>query len=298
MNEDQMRLNVERRLPWDVKADVLVVTLPTGDELPEHLLEIDRRLGGAIGELRAVGAMKGKLWAARLLPARGMGARFVLAVGVGDGSAIDRLGARRLGAVMIKRLVGLKVDSLAVHLSDELIGRSGAPQAAVVELVVRGLIEGAADPAAIYGEPSDTAPELDMVTIVVDSGGVDELVASAARGQVIGEGGNRTRRLAHRAANDVSPEVLADEASDLARAHGLELTVFGPEEAEKLGMGMFLSVGRGSDNPPRFIALRSKPGLERDAQGRLLAMVGKGVTFDTGGISLKPPPNMGEMKTD
>jgi leucyl aminopeptidase len=65
-----------------------------------------------------------------------------------------------------------------------------------------------------------------------------------------------------------------------------------------MGMGMFMAVGRGSDNPPRFIALRSKPALETDARGRLLAMVGKGVTFDTGGISLKPPPNMGEMKTD
>ena len=103
----------------------------------------------------------------------------------------------------------------------------------------------------------------------------------AERGRVIGEGGNRTRRLAHRSANDVSPEVLADEASDLAKAHGLELTVFGPDEAEQLGMGMFMSVGKGSANPPRFIALRNKPELERDASGRLLAMVGKGVTFDT-----------------
>ncbi len=65
-----------------------------------------------------------------------------------------------------------------------------------------------------------------------------------------------------------------------------------------MGMGMFMAVGKGSSNQPRFIALRSKPELERDERGRLLAMVGKGVTFDTGGISLKAPPNMGEMKTD
>ncbi len=294
-----MRLNVERRLPWDIETDVLAVTVPSGTELPEYLVEIDRRLGGALGELRTIGALRGSLWEARLLPVRQMGARFVLAVGVGDGSAIDRLGARRLGSVMVRSLSGCEVSDLVVHLSDDLVGRGGAPQASVVELVTRGLVEGAAEPSTIYNEPGDELPPaLDAVTFSVESGDIEGLLSRAERGRIIGEGGNRTRRLAHRAANDVSPEVLADEASDLAREHDLELTVLGPDEAEKLGMGMFTAVGKGSANPPRFIALRSKPGLERDARGRLLAMVGKGVTFDTGGISLKPPPNMGEMKTD
>jgi len=294
-----MRLNVEHRLPWDLEADVLAVTVPSGTELPEYLAEVDRRLGGALGELRTVGAIKGSLWEARLIPAREMGARFVLAIGVGDGSAIDRLGARRLGSVIVRKLAGCNVSSLALHLPDELVGRGGAPQEAVVELVTRGIVEGTPEPSTIYNEPSDKLPPtLEAVTFVVESGGADALLARAERGRIIGEGGNRTRRLAHRAANDVSPEVLADEASDLARQHGLELTVLGPEEAEKLGMGMFMAVGKGSANPPRFIVLRSKPELERDERGRLLAMVGKGVTFDTGGISLKLPPNMGEMKTD
>ena len=294
-----MRLTVEQRLPWDVEADVLAVTVPSSDELPEYLAEIDRRLGGALAELRAVGAVKGSLWAGRLLPATDMAARFVLVIGVGDGSAIDRLGVRRLGSVIVKKLAGIKVDTLAIHLPDELVGRGGALQSAVLEQLTRGLVEGAEDPSTLYNEPGETLPPtLDAVTIVVESGDLADLAFHAERGRIIGEGGNRTRRLAHRAANDVSPEVLADEASDLARAHDLQLTVFGPDEAEKLGMGMFMAVGRGSDNPPRFIALRNKPALETDGRGRLLAMVGKGVTFDTGGISLKPPPNMGEMKTD
>ncbi|MGD8682525.1 MAG: M17 family peptidase N-terminal domain-containing protein, partial [Chloroflexota bacterium] len=294
-----MRLNVEQRPPWDVEADVLAVTVPSSDPLPEYLAEIDRRLGGALVQLREVGAARGELWSVSLLPARETGARVVLAVGVGDGSAIDRLGSRRLGAVIVRRLAGMDVSTLAVHLPDELVGRGGAPQASVVELLTRGLIEGAADPSTIYNEPGDKVPpQLDAATLVVESGDLGDLADRAERGRVIGEGGNRTRRLAHRAANDVSPEVLADEASDLARAHDLELTVFGPDEARELGMGMFLAVGRGSDNPPRFIALRNKRARKRDARGRLLAMVGKGVTFDTGGISLKPPPNMGEMKTD
>lgn len=294
-----MRLNVETRLPWDTQADVLAVPIPSDVELPDDLAELDRRLGGSLEEMRRIGAIKGKLWETRLIPATGLGVRFVLPVGVGDGGAIDRLGARRLGSVIVRKLTGCDVRHLAVHLPDALVGRGGALQAAVVELVTRGLVEGAAEPSTIYRDPDDQLPPaLDECTLVVESGDAATLQLRAERGQIIGDGGNRTRRLAQRAANDVSPEVLADEASDVARRFDMDLTVFGPEEAAEMGMGMFMAVGRGSSNQPRFIALRSKPAAERDTKGRLVAMVGKGVTFDTGGISLKPPANMGEMKTD
>ena len=189
--------------------------------------------------------------------------------------------------------------TLGVHLPDELGSSAGVRKAAVVELMTRGLVEGAAEPSTIYRDPDDRLPPaLDACTFVVDSSETVSLLDRAERGRIIGEGGNRTRRLAQRAGNDVSPEVLADEASDVAREFGMELTILGPDEAAALGMGMFLAVGKGSSNQPRFISLRYNPGSDRDERGRLLAMVGKGVTFDTGGISLKPPPNMGEMKTD
>ena len=298
-SKHSMRLDVQNRQPWDIEADVLVITVPAGAELPEHLAEIDRRLGGTLEEMRLLGAVKGTLWESRLIPAPEMAVRFVLAVGVGDGSKIDRLGARRLGAVIVRGLTGCDVRHLAVHVPDELVGRGGALQAAVVELLARGLVEGAAEPSTIYNDPDDRLPPaLDDCTFIVESGDVDQLAMRAERGQIIGDGSNRTRRLAQRAANDVSPEVLADEASDVARQFGMRLTVIGPEEAAEMGMGMFMAVGRGSSNQPRFIALRSQPDTELDERGRLLAMVGKGVTFDTGGISLKPPRNMGEMKTD
>lgn len=294
-----MRLNVESSLPWDIEADVLVVPVFVGVEMPEYVAEVDRRLAGSLEAMRDLGAIKGTLWETRLIPASGMGVRFVLAVGIGDGRKIDRLGARRLGAVIVRSLTGCDVRRLLVHLPDQLVGRGGALQAAVVELLTRGLVEGAAEPATIYGDPDDRLPPaLDECTFTVESGDPDELLMRAERGQIIGDGGNRTRRLAQRAANDVSPEVLADEASDVAREFGMQLRVFGPQEAAEMGMGLFMAVGKGSSNQPRFIALRSSPDRERDTRGRLLAMVGKGVTFDTGGISLKPPPNMGQMKTD
>ena len=172
-----MRLNVEPRLPWDIEADVLAVTVPDSEAVPEHLMEIDRRLDGALGELRSVGAAKGTLWAARLLPGRDMAARFVLLVGVADGSAIDRLGARRLGAVMVKALAGIDVGSMVVHLPDELAARGGVPQAALVEMLVRGLVEGAEDPSTVYNKPGDTLPpRLESVTFAIESAAPHRLV--------------------------------------------------------------------------------------------------------------------------
>jgi leucyl aminopeptidase len=106
------------------------------------------------------------------------------------------------------------------------------------------------------------------------------------------------RTLSNRASNDVSPAVLADEAIAIAEKHGLWIDVIGPEQATEMGMGMFMAVGRGSDNPPRMIVMRSGGEGERDALGRHLAIVGKGVCFDSGGISIKPAGHMEEMKMD
>src|SRR5207237_4154561 len=104
--------------------------------------------------------------------------------------------------------------------------------------------------------------------------------------------------LSNRSSNDVSPEVLADEASALAKQHGLSIDVIGPDKATELGMGLFMAVGRGSDNPPRMIVMRSGKAGQRDGLDRHLALVGKGVCFDSGGISIKPSDRMDEMKMD
>jgi leucyl aminopeptidase len=96
----------------------------------------------------------------------------------------------------------------------------------------------------------------------------------------------------------VTPEVLADEARAIAEAHGLWIDVLDETRAAELGMGMFLAVGPGSANKPRMIVLRSGGEGETDALGRHLALVGKGVCFDSGGISIKPAERMEEMKMD
>ena len=134
--------------------------------------------------------------------------------------------------------------------------------------------------------------------LIAPGGDAGALKKAAERGLIIAEGSEMARTLSNRASNDVSPAVLADEARAIAEKHGLWIDVIGPEQAIEMGMGMFMAVGRGSDNPPRMIVMRSGGEGERDALDRHLAIVGKGVCFDSGGISIKPAGHMEEMKMD
>jgi leucyl aminopeptidase len=295
-----MQIRLVGARPWEVEADVLAVPIMSDEPTDEFSAELDRRLGGMLGSYRAVGELAGKPWSSGLVRGSEMGAGWVLGMGVGTVEDFDRIIALRLGAAIERRLIGRSVRRLGIYLPPELLAREGMDAAATVEMVARGVVEGMADPYAIYreGVEAELPPQLQELVLCVPDGDVGSLTTAAERGVIIGEGGNRARRLSQRASNDVSPAVLADEASAIAAEHGLTAEIFGPEKAAELGMGMFLAVGRGSANPPRFISIRSGDTGSIDSRGRLLAMVGKGVTFDSGGISIKPSERMEEMKMD
>ena len=121
------------------------------------------------------------------------------------------------------------------------------------------------------------------------------LHAALQRGEAIAAGVALARELANRPGNHCTPEILADEAQRLAKAHKLQVEVLGRKEAEELGMGCLLAVAQGSAQPLKFIVLRYR-GAAKAAPP--VVLVGKGITFDTGGISIKPAPEMDEMKFD
>ncbi|HUR15918.1 MAG TPA: leucyl aminopeptidase [Candidatus Limnocylindrales bacterium] len=118
---------------------------------------------------------------------------------------------------------------------------------------------------------------------------------AVARGQAVGDAVNWARTLANEPGNHMTPKHVAEEARQLASQTGLEVQVIGEDEARSLGMGSFLSVARGSDEEAQVVVLRHRG---RDAEGYDLALVGKGITFDSGGISLKDPTDMHLMKYD
>ncbi len=284
--------------PWDVPCDVLAVPFLGEPAFGGELGELDRRAGGELHALAAFGELSGKRYGTALAPAGGLPAGRLLVIAAGPLATVDREVLTRLGAAIERRLAGRSVRRLAIWLGD-LPDALGGDAAAVVEHLARGVVEGSFDPASIYSADTTSAPPaLDELIFVAPGADDGPLARAANRGVVMGEGTNLTRRLANRAANDVTPQVLADEARALAEAHDLWIDVLDERRAAELGMGMFLAVGQGSANPPRMIVVRSGGEDEKDALGRRLALVGKGVCFDSGGLSLKPGERMDEMKMD
>jgi leucyl aminopeptidase len=312
-----VQLRVVTDQPWDVSSDVLVVPVATEPSFEGPLDELDRRAGGEIRALAAFRELPKRRFGTSLASTGDLPAGRILVVGLGDPTALDREAVVRIAASAERRLGGRTVRSMAIWLTPLASGESlDGDLALVAELVARGIVEGSYDPKSIYrsdarpdvhehatmsrGDWADIAhpPELDELILVAPGGDARAIQASGERGVIMGEGANTARTLANRAANDLSPEVLAEEARAIAERHGLSIDVIGPERATELGMGMFMAIGRGSDNPPQMIVMRSGGEGERDSLDRHLAIVGKGVCFDSGGISIKPSDRMEEMKMD
>ncbi|MGA3030566.1 MAG: leucyl aminopeptidase [Candidatus Limnocylindrales bacterium] len=293
-----MQLRVVVDQPWDVPADVLVVPF-VGDPAFEGVLaEIDKRAGGELAALAAFGELKCERYGTVVTAAGGLRAGRLMAVSAGDAKTVSRQVVVRIGSAVERRLAGRTVKTLAIWLGD-LGDRIDGGAVAVAELVARGVVEGSFEPAVIYRDGyKNVPPALDELILVAPGADAAALKRAGERGAIIGEGTNLARRLDNRAANDINPVVLAGEARAIAEQHGLAIDVIEPARAAELGMGMFLAVGSGSDNPPRMIVLRSGEEGAKDAAGRRLAIIGKGVCFDSGGISIKPADRMEEMKMD
>ena len=294
-----MQLRVVTDQPWDVAADVLVVPIVGDPSFEGPLDELDRRSGGELRALAEFRELRAKRHTTALTTGGDLPSKHIVTVSNGD-DPVDRESVVRTAAIAERRLAGRVVHSMAIWLTP-LIEADGfdGDAATAAELAARGVVEGSYDPKAIYRpEIESQPPKIDELILIVPGSDRASAQAAAERGAIIGEGANTARTLANRSANDVSPVVLADEARAIAERNGLWIDVISPERATELGMGMFMAVGRGSDNPPQMIVMRSGGEGERDALDRHVAIVGKGVCFDSGGISIKPSDRMEEMKMD
>jgi leucyl aminopeptidase len=293
-----VQLRVVTDQPWDVRADVLAIPIVGDPAFSGPMDELDRRTGGELRALAAFGELTGKRYTTAVAASGELPAGRVLTVSAGDGTKMDREVVVRVGATAERRLGGRKARSLAIWLTPLADAIEGGISA-VAELVARGVVEGGFDPKTLYRDDAEgRPPALDELILVVPGGDAAAATKAAERGIIIGEGANHAKSLSNRSANDISPAVLADEARAVAERHGLWIDVIEPDRAREIGMGMFLAVGQGSDNPPQMIVIRSGGEGERDALGRHLAIIGKGVCFDSGGISIKPSDRMEEMKMD
>ena len=261
-----MQLRVVTDQPWDVAADVLAVPVAPDPAFDGPLGELDRRCGGELARARRVRrADRQALRDRDRRPPATCPAGRLLAVGAGPAAELDRETVVRLGRdgrAAARRPPGPDARRSGSATSPAPLDGGAA---AVAELLVRGVVEGSFDPATIYrADAGGVPPVLDELDPRRARAPTRPPSARAAeRGAIIGEGTNLTRRLANRAANDVSPEVLADEARAIAAEHGLWIDVIDEVRAAELGMGMFLAVGRGSANPPRMIVAPLRRGRAR-----------------------------------
>jgi|SRR5579883_1859698 len=276
--------------PIAVSAGALVVPFFAGAPLEGVAKEIDTQLDGVIADAIASGEVRGKLGEHVLVYAKGRPFRRVLAVGLGEPGSFEPYFLARYAGAAVRYLGRRNVDKIAVALP---------PQAAGNELVCASFVAEGAIAASFDTTIYQQRPErpLAATDVCVLGAGFDSaaIERGVARGTALGEAVNLARRLAVTPANDMTPTRMAEEATKVAQAGGLEIDVLDEERARREGMGSFLSVAAGSVQPPKFIVLR----YNGDPSSKeLLALVGKGITFDTGGISIKPAEKMEDMKYD
>jgi leucyl aminopeptidase len=208
--------------------------------------------------------------------------------------------------VVVASAVTPKAFKAAVSTGLSQLKGGGAKQVAVawagsVELTDEhgeALVAAATDATYLYRHTKPSAPPasvIEQVALVCDKPQARAVQQGLSRGLAIAAGVTLARECANRPGNHCTPTYLGDQAKALAKAHGLKVEVLERKDIEKLGMGSFLAVSQGSSEPPRFIVLRYNGAAKAEAP---IVLVGKGITFDTGGISIKPAGEMDEMKFD
>jgi len=289
-----MEIKIERGTIETSAADTLIVNLFEGVTTPGGATgAVDKALGGAISDLIAGGDLKGKAGEVAVLYPRGkVAARRVLVVGLGQADKFDLEGARRAAGVAIKRARDLGARHVATIVHGAGIG--GLDTAAAAQATVEGCLL-ATYPFAAQ-KKQEPANEIESVTIVEhDAAKIDAVTAGARAAEAIAAGVYLARDLVNMPPNVATPTRLAAAAQAIADAHGLAITVGDREWAAERNMGAFLAVAQGAGEPPKFIVLEHN-GQRNDLP--TVVLVGKGITFDTGGISLKPGERMGDMKSD
>jgi leucyl aminopeptidase len=265
---------------------LLILAVPQG-ALPASLQALDRAAGGALGRLYAAGEFAGKKdQVASVYPA-GPAARILL-VGAGEASKASVRTVRRAASVAGKRARLAGVADAVYHLTPE--ARGPVPEADAAQATAEGIPYGAWHFDALKRPPDEVKPALERVDII-DQGAAAGV--GHALGAAIGAAQSLTRGLQVLPGNTCTPSFLVAQAQDLAARHKFDITVLDRAAIEREGMGALLAVGKGSVEEPRFIALEYK-----GAEGAPVVLVGKGVTFDTGGISIKLAERMEDMKFD
>ena len=277
--------------PAQVETPLLAVVVAQGTALPPSLADLDRLAGGTPARAYASGDYKGKKDEIALFYGTGVTQRVIL-VGVGKAADVTRSSLRRAAAVAGKRARAIGVPRFALTVAPE--ARNGIPAKDLGQVLIEGAAHGSWAFTEMKRPPEEPRVEVEDVTLVTTAADQKEFEAGRTVGAAIAEGARLTRWLQMLPGNRCTPTFLGNQARDLAQRYGMTATVLDLAAIKKEGMGALLAVSQGSVEEPRFIVIEYKGG----GAAAPVVLVGKGVTFDSGGISIKPAANMEDMKFD
>jgi leucyl aminopeptidase len=258
------------------------------DKTDAFVSATDKAAPQAAADLISSGDVTGKNFETTWLhKPSGLKAKRLLLIGGGKAEKFTNSDLRKLAGAAVRALKPRKLRSLAFVLPDVI------PAEEALSAVIEGAMVGDFDPDTYKSDRKDQRVES---LSVVASGNEASLQSALEKARIVGESQNFTRELVNEPSNRMTPSMLADRAKEMCKENGLNCEVYGAEKIRELKMGAFWGVAQGSDQPPALIVMRYEPAGA--PENPVLGLVGKGITFDTGGISIKPADGMEKMKYD
>lgn len=287
-----MEVKADARKFYEIECDALVVNIYEGEKPEEGALaELDKRSGGVITSLIENGELSGKPGETVYLHNPGnVAAKRLLLLGAGKLADYNTDTVRRMLGTAARLLRAKNVRKFA------FLRRSQLPLDDAVQAGVEGALLALWD-ADKYKTSDKEEKLIEQMIVATVEGDSQSLEHSAERGRVLAEAANFARNVINEPSNYMTPTELARQAEEVAQKYGLEIDVLDEARMKELGMGSLLGVAQGSAEPAKLIVLTYTPSAE-PTSNETIAIVGKGVTFDTGGISIKPSDGMEKMKYD
>jgi leucyl aminopeptidase len=277
----------------EIETDALALPVFKDDKADKGLLKtLDKAVGGLISSV-----IKSEEFAAKEgetayfhFSNGGLKARRLLLIGCGERDEFKSRRLSQMAGTASRFLRSKNARTIAI------VPRADGDTEKIAQNVIAGAIMGLFEPDK-YRTKEKEQREIKRFEVVIEGGDKSMIERGVKRGRIIGESVNFTRDLANEPGGFMTPTILAQKAKEVAKEFGLSFDALDQRQMEKLGMGALLGVSRGSDEPPKLIVLKYTPPRKKKSD-QLLALVGKGITFDSGGISLKPGENMELMKYD
>ena len=278
----------------EINVQAVAVAVFKGEKADQGLLKtLDDAVAGLISS-----AIKTEVFAGNTgetayfhLSGKGLKAGRLLLIGCGERDAFQSAQITQMAGTAARFLRSKNAKTIAIAPRAE--GEAGKVAQTVIVGAIMSLFE-----LDKYRTKDKEDRQLERIAVVIEGGDQKTLQQGAERGRIIGEATNFTRDLANEPGGFLTPTILAERAQKVAKQFGLTIDVLDQRRMEKLGMGSLLGVSRGSEEPPKLIVMKYEPRKANKRGHGLLALVGKGITFDSGGISLKPGENMELMKYD